>query len=47
MMLHTKYLGSMPDGFRQEDSSMFFSYISLCKIFDLGDRGILSAQGLI
>ena len=35
MILHTKYQGSMPCGFRQED--FFFHvapYISLCKIFD-------------
>ena len=25
-MLHTKYQGSRPYGFRQEDSSMFFPY---------------------
>ena len=30
VMLHTKYQGSMPYGFRQEDFSMF-SYISMCK----------------
>ena len=30
MMLHTKYQGSMPYGFRQEDFSCF-PYISLCK----------------
>ena len=34
MMLHTKYQGSRPYGFRQENFSMFFHYISLCKICD-------------
>ena len=33
MMLHTKYQGSRPCGFRKEDFSCF-SYISLCKTCD-------------
>ena len=33
VMLHTKYQGSMPCGFRQEDV-FTFPYISLCKICD-------------
>ena len=33
MMLHTKYQGSMPYGFRQEDFSCFL-YINLCKTCD-------------
>ena len=33
MMLHTKYQGSMPCGFRHEDFSMFLN-ISLCKTCD-------------
>ena len=31
MMLHTKYQGSPACGFTQEDFSMFFPIISLCK----------------
>ena len=34
MMLHTKYHGSRPYGFRQEDLFMFF-FTSLCKTCDL------------
>ena len=47
MMLHTKYQGSGPCGFRREDFSCFL-YISLCKICNLhcgasfGPRGISS-----
>ena len=32
-MLYTKYQGSKPNGFRQEDFHVF-PYISLCKTFD-------------
>ena len=31
MMLHTKYQGSRPVGFRQEDCFMFSLYVSQCK----------------
>ena len=34
MMLHTKYQGSWPCGFIQEDVFMFSLYISLCKTRD-------------
>ena len=30
-MLHTKYQGSMPYGFRQKDFFNVFPYISLCR----------------
>ena len=38
MMLHTKYQGSMPCDFRQEDF-LRFPYISLCKTSDPKARG--------
>ena len=45
MMLHTKYQGSRPYGFRQEDFFMLFpKYISLCKHVTPG-AGPLLAQG--
>ena len=31
LMLHTKYQGSRPGGFRQEDFFMFSLYVSQCK----------------
>ena len=31
MMLHTKYQGSKPRGFKQEDFFYVFPYKSLCK----------------
>ena len=34
MMQHTKYLGSRPFSFRQEDCFACFPYISLCKTCD-------------
>ena len=43
MMLHTKYQGSMPYSFRQEDVSIF-SNISLCILCDPG-AGPFLAQG--
>ena len=36
MMLHTKYQGSKPYGFRQEDFFHVFPYIGLCKTCDPG-----------
>ena len=33
-MLHTKYQGSRPYGFRQEDFFHVFPYIGLCKTSD-------------
>ena len=33
-MLHTKYQGSRPFGFRLEDFFMVPLYVSLCKTFD-------------
>ena len=46
MMLHTtKYQGSRPCGFRQEDFSCF-PYISLCKTFDPGTGPFFWRQGL-
>ena len=34
MTLHTKYQGSKPYGFRQEDLFLVFPYIGLCKTCD-------------
>ena len=34
VMLHTKYQGSRPCGFRQEDCFSHFAYISFCKTCD-------------
>ena len=34
MMLHTKYQGPRPCGFRQEDFMCVFPYISQCKTCD-------------
>ena len=42
MMLHTKYQGSRPYGFRQEDFFQWFPSISLCKQFDLGAGSFLA-----
>ena len=39
-MLHAKYQGSRPCGFRQEDF-LRFPYISLCKTFDPKARALL------
>ena len=47
MMLHAKYLGSVPCGFRQEAFFMFFFFvINLCKTCDpvagfFGNKGII------
>ena len=35
-MLHTKYQGSRPYGFRQEDFCHCFPYVRLCKQCDPG-----------
>ena len=43
MMLHTKYQGSRPCGFRQEDFSMF-PYISLCKTCDSEEGPLLDPR---
>ena len=42
MMLHTKYQGSRPCGFRLEDFSCF-PYISLCKILTPGAGSFLAS----
>ena len=34
MILHTKYQGAKPYGFRQEDILYVFPYIGLCKTCD-------------
>ena len=44
MMLHTKYHGSRPSGFRQEVFS-HFPYRSLCKTFDPPGRGHFWLKG--
>ena len=36
MMLHTKYQGLRPYGFRQEDFFNVFPYIDVCKQYDPG-----------
>ena len=46
MMLHTKYQGSRPCGFSQEDFS-HFPYISLCKTIDPPELGHFWPQGYI
>ena len=43
MMLHTKYQGSRPFGFRPEDFS-HFPYISLCKTCDLRGGAIFGPR---
>ena len=45
-MLHTKYQGSRPYGFRQEDFFMFLP-ISLCKACDHRGGVIFQPRGLI
>ena len=45
MMLHTKYQGSRPCGFRQEDFFHVAPYKSLCKTCDPG-VGPFLAPGL-
>ena len=44
MMLHTKYQGARPCGFRQEDF-FTFPYISQCKTCDPAGRAIFQPQG--
>ena len=39
MMLHTKYQGCRPCGFREEEDFSCFLYISLCKTCDRGGGG--------
>ena len=46
MKLHTKYQGSRPCGFRQEDVSRF-PYINLSKTFDPCGQAIFSRRGII
>ena len=46
-MLHTIYQGSRPYGFRQEDFSMFFPYISLCVTCDPFGGAIFGPSGII
>ena len=47
MMVHTKYQGPRPCGFRQEDFFHVSPYIGLCKVCDprggvnFGPRGII------
>ena len=45
-MLHTKYQGSRPSGFRLEDFFMF-PYISLCKTCDPRVGAIYGPRGII
>ena len=46
VMLHTKYQGSTPYGFRQEDFSMF-SLLSLCKKCEPWGRAIFGTRVII
>ena len=46
MMLHTKYQGSRPCGFRQEDFFYVSPYISLCKACDPWGVVIFGPRGL-
>ena len=45
VMLHTKYHGSRPNGFRQESFFHVSPYISLCKACDPGGVAIFWPQG--
>ena len=47
MLNMTKYQGSKPYGFRQEDFSMSFPIISQCKICDPQGRAIFGPRGII
>ena len=46
-MLHTKYQGSRPHGFRQEDVFCIFLYINLCKTCDPWGGAIIGTRGII
>ena len=43
MMLHTKYQGSRPYGFRQEDFSMFFPILACVKYVTPGAGPFLAS----
>ena len=45
MMLHTKYQGSRPCGFTQEDFLRFPLYLSLCETFDTRGGALFWPQG--
>ena len=45
MLLHTKYIGFRPCGFREEDFFHIFPIISLCKIRMPQGRGQFGPQG--
>ena len=47
MMLHTKYQGSRPCGFRQEDFVHVAPYISLCKTCDPRGGAIFGPRAII
>ena len=44
-MLHTKYQGTRPYGFRQQDFFYAFPYISLCKTCDSQGQGNFCPEG--
>ena len=46
-MLHTKYQGSRPCGFRHEVFFSRFPYKSLCKTFDPQGVNIFGPRGII
>ena len=47
VMLHTKYHGSTPNGFRQEDFFHVSPYLSLCKAYDPRGGAIFGPRGII
>ena len=47
MMLHTKYQGSRPCGFRQEDFFHVSPYIIFCKAYDPRGRTIFGPTAII
>ena len=47
MMLHTKYQGSRPYGFRKEDFFNVFPNISLCKTCDPWGGAFFGPNGII
>ena len=46
-MLHTKYHGSRPNGFRQKDFFHVSPYLSLCKAYDPWGGVIYGPRGII
>ena len=47
VMLHTKYHGSMPNGFREEDVFNVSPYLSLCNVSEPRVGAIFGPRGII